>query len=82
MPTKSACCPSANWQHHFTTSAYRGRAHHYLQQLSDGRVVSIAHRSTSDGGWLISCEDVTEQQRAQSQIDFMARHDAPVGSSF
>lgn len=51
----------------------------YLQQLSDGRVVSIAHRSTSDGGWLISCEDVTEQQRAQSQIAFMARHDALTG---
>src|SRR5207248_6067213 len=28
------------------------------------------------GGWLISCEDVTEQQRTQSQIAFMARHDA------
>ncbi|WP_456717450.1 MULTISPECIES: EAL domain-containing protein [unclassified Bradyrhizobium] len=48
----------------------------YLQRLSDGRVISIAHRSTSDGGWLSSCEDVTEQQRAQSQIIFMARHDA------
>lgn len=54
----------------------RRRSGNYLQQLSDGRIVSIAHRSTSDGGWLISCEDVTEQQRAQSQIAFMARHDA------
>jgi diguanylate cyclase (GGDEF)-like protein len=54
----------------------RRKGGNYLQQLSDGRVVSIAHRSTSDGGWLISCEDVTEQQRAQSQIAFMARHDA------
>jgi len=44
----------------------------YLQSLSDGRVVSIGHRRTSDAGWLISCEDVTEQQRAQSQIAFMA----------
>jgi len=54
----------------------RRKGSNYFQQLSDGRVVSIAHRSTSDGGWLISCEDVTEQQRAQSQIAFMARHDA------
>ncbi|MDH2406946.1 EAL domain-containing protein [Bradyrhizobium sp. SSUT18] len=54
----------------------RRKGGNYLQQLSDGRVVSIAQRSTSDGGWLISCEDVTEQQRAQSQIAFMARHDA------
>jgi diguanylate cyclase (GGDEF)-like protein len=48
----------------------------YFQHLSDGRIITIAHRSTTDGGWLISCEDVTEQQRAQSQIAFMARHDA------
>jgi diguanylate cyclase (GGDEF)-like protein len=54
----------------------RRKGGNYFQHLSDGRVVSIAHRSTSDGGWLISCEDVTEQQRAQSQIAFMARHDA------
>ncbi|TYL85826.1 EAL domain-containing protein [Bradyrhizobium cytisi] len=57
----------------------RRKGGNYLQQLSDGRVVSIAHRATSDGGWLISCEDVTEQQRAQSQIAFMARHDALTG---
>lgn len=48
----------------------------YLQHLSDGRVISIAQRPTSDGGWLVTCEDVTEQQRAESQIAFMARHDA------
>ena len=48
----------------------------YMQHLSDGRIISIAHRSTSDGGWLTTCEDVTEQQRAESQIAFMARHDA------
>jgi diguanylate cyclase (GGDEF)-like protein len=51
-------------------------AGNYFQQLIDGRVISIAHRSTSDGGWLITCEDVTEQRRAESQIAFMARHDA------
>lgn len=48
----------------------------YFQHLKGGRVISIAHRSTSDGGWLVTCEDVTEQRRAESQIAFMARHDA------
>ncbi|WP_249164296.1 EAL domain-containing protein [Bradyrhizobium jicamae] len=48
----------------------------YLQHLNDGRIISIAQRTTSDGGWLVTCEDVTEQQRAESQIAFMARHDA------
>lgn len=48
----------------------------YLQQLNDGRIISVAHRATADGGWLMTCEDVTEQRRAESQITFMARHDA------
>jgi len=48
----------------------------YFQHLSDGRIICIAHRSTSDGGWLTTCEDVTEQRRVESQIAFMARHDA------
>ncbi|MHC2331502.1 EAL domain-containing protein [Bradyrhizobium sp. USDA 4454] len=48
----------------------------YLQHLSDGRIIAIAQRPTTDGGWLVTCEDVTEQQRAESQIAFMARHDA------
>ena len=48
----------------------------YLQHLNDGRIIAIAQRPTSDGGWLVTCEDVTEQQRAESQIAFMARHDA------
>ncbi|WP_024508439.1 EAL domain-containing protein [Bradyrhizobium sp. ARR65] len=48
----------------------------YLQHLSDGRIIAVAQRPTSDGGWLITSEDVTEQQKAQSQIAFMARHDA------
>ncbi|TWB94763.1 diguanylate cyclase (GGDEF)-like protein [Bradyrhizobium macuxiense] len=48
----------------------------YLQHLSDGRIIAIAQRPTTDDGWLVTCEDVTEQQRAESQIAFMARHDA------
>src|SRR3569833_1410957 len=48
----------------------------YYQQLNDGRVICVRHRPTSDGGWLTTCEDVTEQHQAESKITFMARHDA------
>lgn len=70
--SRTAANLRADWEQFL---ARRDGSNH-LQHLSGGRVVSIAHRSTSDGGWLISCEDVTEQQTAQSQIAFMARHDA------
>lgn len=48
----------------------------YYQQLSDGRVICVRHRPAADGGWLTTCEDVTEQHQAESKITFMARHDA------
>jgi diguanylate cyclase (GGDEF)-like protein len=48
----------------------------YYQQLSDGRVICVRHRPAADGGWLTTCEDVTEQHLAESKITFMARHDA------
>ena len=47
----------------------------YFQTLSSGQIVSIAHRPTSNGGWLATYEDVTEQHRAAAKIAFMARHD-------
>ena len=54
----------------------REKVDSYYQQLSDDRVICVRHRPASDGGWLTTCEDVTEQQKAESKIIFMARHDA------
>jgi len=54
----------------------REKVDSYCQQLSDDRVICIRHRTTSDGGWLTTCEDVTEQHQAESKITFMACHDA------
>ncbi|EKS29584.1 EAL domain-containing protein [Afipia felis] len=54
----------------------REKIDNYYQQLSDDRVICVRHRPTSDGGWLTTCEDVTEQHQAESKITFMARHDA------
>jgi diguanylate cyclase (GGDEF)-like protein/PAS domain S-box-containing protein len=47
----------------------------HFQDLSDGRAIAIAHRHTSDGGWVATYEDVTERRHAEAQIVFMARHD-------
>ncbi|MBR1218869.1 EAL domain-containing protein [Bradyrhizobium sp. U87765 SZCCT0131] len=56
-------------------SAAHDKASYFLQ-LSDERIVEVNNRPTADGGWLITYEDVTEQRKAESQIAFMARHDA------
>jgi diguanylate cyclase (GGDEF)-like protein len=48
---------------------------HFLE-FSGGRVVASVHRPTSDGGWVVTYEDVTERRQAEAKIIHMARHDA------
>ena len=48
-------------------------------ELPDGRVISIVNTRMSDGGWVSTHEDVTEQRRAEQRIAHMARHDALTG---
>ena len=48
----------------------------HFYELSDGRVVACAYRTTSDGGWVATYEDVTERRQAEAKIMHMARHDA------
>jgi diguanylate cyclase (GGDEF)-like protein/PAS domain S-box-containing protein len=62
-------------EEHKALLTQRGAGSYYFQNLSGGQVVSVGHRSTSDGGWLATYEDVTEQRRAESKIAFLARHD-------
>jgi diguanylate cyclase (GGDEF)-like protein len=50
-----------------------------LVPLADGRIVSLSQRQMDDGGWVSTHEDVTERQKAERQIAFMARHDALTG---
>jgi diguanylate cyclase (GGDEF)-like protein len=44
--------------------------------LQDGRFIAICYQPMPGGGWVASHEDVTERQRAEASIAFMARHDA------
>ena len=44
--------------------------------LPDGRIISIIHHPTADGGWITTHEDVTELRRAEEQISYAACHDA------
>ena len=43
--------------------------------LRDGRIISIIHHPTADGGWITTHEDVTELRRAEEQISYAACHD-------
>ena len=60
------------------TIARRKTCTHFLD-LSDGRVIAVSHKPTRDGGWVETCEDITERRKSEAQIVFMARHDALTG---
>jgi diguanylate cyclase (GGDEF)-like protein len=45
-------------------------------ELMDGRVIAIMHHPMQGGGWVSTHQDITEQQRNQERINYLARHDA------
>jgi diguanylate cyclase (GGDEF)-like protein len=48
----------------------------FVHGRSDGRTISVSHRPMAHGGWVATYEDITERKRAESQIAYMAHHDA------
>ncbi len=48
----------------------------FIRAGKKGRALAISQRPLADGGWVATYEDVTEQQRAEQRIRFMAHHDA------
>lgn len=48
-------------------------------ELQNGRIISIRHQPTPDGGWVATHEDVTERCEAEAKIAFLATHDVLTG---
>jgi diguanylate cyclase (GGDEF)-like protein len=46
-----------------------------VQELANGRIVSIVRQPMSEGGWLSTHEDITERRRNEKQIAYLAEHD-------
>jgi diguanylate cyclase (GGDEF)-like protein len=53
----------------------RDRAASFETECYDGRIIAVVQQPMSEGGWVATFEDVTEQRRAQARIVHMARHD-------
>ncbi|RJF68620.1 diguanylate cyclase [Rhodopseudomonas palustris] len=52
-----------------------------IQKLADGRLINLTRQPLPDGGWVSTHEDITEQQRREAEILFLAHHDLLTGLS-
>jgi diguanylate cyclase (GGDEF)-like protein len=50
-----------------------------VDNLNDGRVVSITHQRMENGGWVAIHQDITSQKRIEAELAHMARYDALTG---
>jgi diguanylate cyclase (GGDEF)-like protein len=50
--------------------------YHVVNLFRDGRVIAVDHQPMSDGGWVAVHQDITTQKRTESEIAYLAHHDA------
>jgi diguanylate cyclase (GGDEF)-like protein len=50
-----------------------------VQELADGRIVSISRHTMPGGGWLTTHEDVTDRARSAEKVAYLAEHDQLTG---
>ena len=47
-----------------------------VDELSDGRLICVTREPMMGGGWVATHKDVTEQQRSEARITYLAQHDS------
>jgi diguanylate cyclase (GGDEF)-like protein len=57
------------------TSAARRRTTHWVNELPDGRTISVRLHPIADGGWVTTHEDISDRRDAERRIAHMVRHD-------
>jgi diguanylate cyclase (GGDEF)-like protein len=61
---------------HLLATIRRGESLTLVNELPNGRTITISNRPMADGGWVATHEDITERRRSEKMIAHMAHHDA------
>jgi len=64
---------------HVMAEARAGKSTPRIRETSDGRVLRVVDQPMPGGGWVATFEDITDWQKAQARISYMAHHDALTG---
>ncbi|MBH0238636.1 bifunctional diguanylate cyclase/phosphodiesterase [Methylobrevis albus] len=50
-----------------------------IEELDDGRTLSVGNNPMPDGSWVTTFEDISDRRRSEQKIAHMARHDGLTG---
>ena len=51
----------------------------FIADFGENHVISVANRALPEGGWVTTCDDITEQRKSEARIAHMALHDPLTG---
>ncbi len=60
---------------HVLAAAARRKSTAWLNELPDGRTISVRLHPIADGGWVTTHEDISDRRDAERRIAHMVRHD-------
>jgi PAS domain S-box-containing protein len=64
---------------HVRAETQQGKSSTRIMQMAGGRALRVIEEPMQGGGWVATLEDISEWQKAQAQISYLAHHDAPTG---
>jgi diguanylate cyclase (GGDEF)-like protein/PAS domain S-box-containing protein len=64
---------------HVRAETRQGKSSTRIMQVAGERALRVVEEPMQGGGWVATLEDISEWQKAQARISYLAHHDVPTG---